>query len=268
MCFCRRPGEPPIVKGHPIWGSAKAFNEHAVNFLQESHRKHGDVFTIRLVNQYLTIINDPHSFEAMSRERAFDFDPIQKQVNWNVFSFVLKNARKMIKDTGRTVRGEYLNKGLQNYVSNLEYSYDALEAPRPLPGAPPSDVWTTDGLRVFTANTMFNAIFNTVFGRSDDSSFNSRMAFRNFDLFHKYFNYFWLGFPKKWFPKAMEALVALCVDDNGSESLLQRDDCSDYIRTAVNFMLEQVRFWVKHARRSVGCVAAQRARTPSPPRGV
>lgn len=236
----RRPGEPPIVKGHLIWGSGKDFNLHAVNFLQKAYKSYGDVFTIRLVNQYLTIINDPHSFEAMSREKGFDFDPIQKQVNWNVFSFVLKDARKMIKDTGRTVRGKFLGKGLGYFSDNLDYAYDELEAPRPLPGDTNHGAWTTDGLRQFTAKTMFNAIFNTVFGRSDDSAFNSRMVFRNFEVFHKYFNYFWLGFPKSWFPKAMEALLELCVEGNDSQSLLQKEDCSDYIRTAINFMMEKV----------------------------
>ena len=46
---------------------------------------------------------DPHSVEALSKERNFDFDPIQKQVNWNVFSFSLVEPKKMIKDSGRTV---------------------------------------------------------------------------------------------------------------------------------------------------------------------
>ena len=238
-CF-RRPGEPPVVKGHPIWGSAKDFGTHAVNFLQKSHKTYGDVFTIRLVNQYLTVINDPHSFEAFSKEKAFDFDPIQKQVNWNVFSFVLKDARKMIKDTGKTVKGKYLGKGLDNFINNLEHAYGELEAPLPLPESTEHGAWTSDGLRVFTAKTMFNAIFNTVFGRSDDSDFNSNMVFRNFEFFHKYFNLFWLGVPKNWFPKAMEALMQLCVDGNGSEALLAKEDCSEYIKTAINYMLAQV----------------------------
>lgn len=229
------------MKGHPIFGSCLEFGEHAVNFLQKSHKTYGDVFTIRLVNQYLTIINDPHSFEAMAKEKAFDFDPIQKQVNWNVFSFILKSPRKMIKDTGKTVRGPYLGKGMNAFAANLEHAFEhQLSIPRPVPGA--TSEWATDGLRNFTAKTMFDAIFNTVFGNSDDSNFNSRMVYRNFECFHKYFNLFWLGVPKKWFPPAMKALVELCCDGNSSNTFLKRDDCSDYIRTAINYMLDQVSF--------------------------
>jgi len=70
------------VKGSLLLGSAAQFSQNAVKFLHAAHRQYGDVFTIRLVNQYLTIVMDPHSYEAVSREKNFDFDPIQKQVTF------------------------------------------------------------------------------------------------------------------------------------------------------------------------------------------
>jgi len=76
----RRAGEPLIVRGNLLLGSAAQFSQNAVKFLHAAHHQYGDVFTIRLVNQYLTIVMDPHSYEAVSREKNFDFDPIQKQV--------------------------------------------------------------------------------------------------------------------------------------------------------------------------------------------
>ena len=146
----------------------------------------------------------------------------------------------MIKDTGKTVKGKYLDKGINYFCANLENAYDKLDVPRPLPGTTQHGEWSTDGLREFTAKTMFNAIFNTVFGRSDDSDFNSKVVFENFELYHRYFNIFWLGFPKSWFPKATNALMKLCVEGNGSKSLLAKEDCSDYIKTAISKMLAQV----------------------------
>ena len=231
VCCYRRPGEPPVVKGHPIWGSAADFNQHAVNFLQHARKTYGSVFTIRLVNQYMTIIMDPHSFEPMSKERNFDFNPIQKQVNWNVFNFVLKEPKKVIKDTGRTVRGANLHRNMSNFIGNLNRAYD---------GVMPNEIsqqnaWQTDGLRFFASRTLFNALFNTIFGRSDDHPFNSRAMYRNFEVFHKYFNYFWLGVPKKWFPPAMKALEGMLVQPSADE-LLQREDLSEYIKTAVSYM--------------------------------
>ncbi|KAK2147528.1 hypothetical protein LSH36_548g01004 [Paralvinella palmiformis] len=223
----RRPGEPVVVKGSLLWGSAGDFSTHAVNFLHKCQKTYGDCFTIRLINQYLTIIMDPHSFEAMSKEKNFDFDPIQKQVNWNVFGFVLKDPRKMIKETGKTVRGPNNNNN-NNHNNNGSISCQS-EARRP---------YGSDGLRAFTSKTLFNAIFNTVFGNSDDHPFNSNMAYKNFDIFHKFFNYFWLGVPKFLFPQAIDALKELLVMPE-SEELLARNDVADYIKMATNYMKEQ-----------------------------
>ena len=228
-CFCcRRPGEPPIVKGSLIFGSAKDFATQAVDFLHKSTAKYGEVFTIRLINQYLTIVTDPHSFEAMSKERNFDFDPIQKQVNWNVFSFVLREPRKMIKDTGRTVRGAYLFKGMQSYTDNLERAFNRQQSVS-------DKEWHTTGLRAFSAQTIFDALFNTIFGNGDHDMFESQRVYKNFETFHKFFNYFWLGMPKSFFTPAMKALGELLCQP-ASEDLLGRPDVSDYIKTAINYM--------------------------------
>lgn len=92
----RRPGEPLIVSGSLLWGSAVEFSTHAVKFLHRACRQYGDVFTIRLVNQHLTIVMDPHSYEIVSKERNFDFDPIQKQV-CNIKSLSLLRALFSVK---------------------------------------------------------------------------------------------------------------------------------------------------------------------------
>lgn len=227
----RRPGEPPIVKGNLLLGSANDFSTQAVDFLHKTTEKYGEIFTIRLINQYLTIIADPHSFEAMSKERNFDFDPIQKQVNWNVFSFVLREPRKMIKDTGRTVRGHFLYKGMQSYLDNLETAFDRQQALG-------ENEWHTMGLRSFSSKTIFDALFNTIFGRGDHDKFESQSVYKNFEVFHKFFNYFWLGMPKSLFTPAMKALGELLCQPL-SEELLARPDVSDYIKTAINYMKQQ-----------------------------
>jgi len=97
--------------------------------------------------------------------------------------------------------------------------------------------WATGGLRAFTASTVFDAIFNTVFGRADGHAFNAPMAYSNFEVYHKYFNYLWLGMPKRWFPAASKALRKLLVMPD-SVDLLQRPDLSTYIRTAIQYMQE------------------------------
>jgi len=51
----------------------------------------------------------------------------------------------------------------------------------------------------------------------------------------RYFNYLWLGFPMKLFPKAVAALKELVQCPNADE-LLARPDLSRYLRRAIEFM--------------------------------
>ena len=231
LCF-RRPGEPPVVAGSLLWGSAADFSRHAVNFLHKCRSVYGDVFTLRLVNQYITIVMDPHSIEALSKERNFDFDPIQKQVNWNVFNFSLVEPKKMIKDTGRTVRGTYMKRGMTSYVDNLNMACDDMHPDN----NNVTEEWAAEGLRDFAAKTIFDALFNSIFGRQQSSAtFSSQKVYENFEVFHEYFNYLWLGVPKKCFPAAMKALGGLLAQPS-ADQLLAADDTCDYIKNAIDYM--------------------------------
>lgn len=230
LFFCRKPGEPEVVKGNWLFGSAIDFNTNAVKFLLKAAKSYGKVFTMRLINQHITIIMDPHSYEAVHKEKNFDFDVIQKQVNWNVFSFVLKDARKMIKDTGKTVRGINLPRVMQHFDDHLNHSYSKVsKTPR---------IYQASGLRQFCSDTIFDALFNTIFGNSEAHHFNSQNTFHNFEVFHKYFNYFWLGFPSFFFPEATAALKDMLIQPTADE-LLSRDDTSEYIKTAVAYMKQK-----------------------------
>ena len=69
------------MRGNLLWGNAADFARDAVSFLHDTQRRYGNVFTLRLINQHVTIVMDPHSYTSLSNERNFDFDAIQKQVN-------------------------------------------------------------------------------------------------------------------------------------------------------------------------------------------
>jgi len=191
------------------------------------------------MNQHITVIMDPQSYEAVSREKNFDFDPIQKQVNKNVFSYFLIEPKKMLMETTKTVKGDMMLEALETYVDNLDMSYKSVSSASQ--GQVKFDEdgkrWESDGLRHLASRTVFDAIFNTIFGRDDDHKFNSALAFENFETFHKYFNYLWLGFPIALFPKAQKAQKEmLCMPD--AEEMLGRCDLSIYLRKAVQFMQE------------------------------
>lgn len=230
FCSSRREGEPAIVPGNVFFGSGIEFGANAVSFLHKCRKSFGEVFTIRLINQHLTIIIDPHGYDAVTKERNFDFDVIQKQVNANVFSFVLKDARTMIKETGKTVRGKYLDRGLANFDKHLE---DAVHNVVQSTGN--ADDWNEIGLISLTSDTMFTAVFETVFGKSDNHPFNPKQVYTSFEEYHRYFNYLWLGLPRVLFPTATKALEHL-VCQPCPEDLLKREDCSDYIKFAIEHM--------------------------------
>ncbi|GAB1602626.1 prostacyclin synthase-like [Argonauta hians] len=326
--YRRRKGEPPLVPGHFLWGNGEQFKSNAIKLLHDSQKQFGDIFTIRFFHQRLTIIADPHSIEAMSRERCFDFEPIQRQVNMNVFSFVLINARKMIKEAGKRVRGSHLVTEMRRYVVHLDDAFNKVirggeeekiddakinnnncnnnlhhddydgtdedlkknnynnnnnrmittttttqdeereEKDKIMSNKTSVNTMTdinnainnnnskdiniinnnnnnnnsksfgqaTDGLRKFVSKTNFTAMFYTIFGRSDDDVFEPQTFYHCFDVFHRYFNYLWLGLPIRLFPKAINVLNILCKQPS-SKKILAREDLSDYIRYSTEFML-------------------------------
>lgn len=227
LIYCRKEGEPIIVPGHFIWGNGKEFAENAVQFMHKMTERFGKIFTVRLLQQHLTIISDPHSYERLSRECNFDFDGIQEQVNGNVFNFKLWDAKKMIAQTSRKVSGKYLFSNMNSFANHLNNAFNAHGG---------HNEWKEDNLRAFGSNTMFRAIFRTIFGTEDSGDvFEPTTVYKNFDVFHKYFNFLWLGLPIQMFPEARKALNILSQMPN-SEDMINRPDVSDYIKSATEFM--------------------------------
>ena len=231
--------EPPVVKAsHWLWGSANDFNTQAVTFLQQCRETYGRVFTIRLVNQYLTIVMDPHSVEALSQERAFSFNVIQQQVNKNVFGFVMRHSEAIIKNTAKTVRGDNLIKGVSTFDKNLKLSLNNI--------CPGSDEWYKIGIRKMSADTVFESLFYSIFGRGENNAsgdikksiWTPSNIYDNFEIFHHYFNYLWLGIPIWLMPKAKQALSQM-VSQPSADTLLSRSDTCDYIKNAITFMQDK-----------------------------
>uniref|UniRef100_A0A8C0PNK5 Prostacyclin synthase n=1 Tax=Canis lupus familiaris TaxID=9615 RepID=A0A8C0PNK5_CANLF len=62
----RRPGEPPLDLGSIPWlGHALEFGKDAASFLTRMKKKHGDIFTVLVGGRYVTVLLDPHSYDAV-----------------------------------------------------------------------------------------------------------------------------------------------------------------------------------------------------------
>ena len=255
---------------------------------------------------------DVHSYESFAKEKNFDFDAIQEQVNMNVFGFKLVEARNMIKQAGQKVNGEYLYSSLENFANNLKRGfkdtvassttderikesqtrimnsknskntmrqrsladladekqfYDRVDA-RHESAADLNDIqallnaqkllekpaawdaglthdfsgeWREENLRDLASKAFFSPLFYTIFGRSqtaNEGNFQPQIFHKNFDQFHNYFNFLWLGLPIKLFRKAGEAAGILAQQPSANE-MTQREGCSEYIKLATEFMLKR-----------------------------
>lgn len=165
-----------------------------------------------------------------SKERNFDFDPIQEQVNGNIFGFQIPESRKMIKFVGKTTRGSAVPKNLFHFSLLLDDSFQRLDAKIS------PDGWNLDSLDHLANETLFQTIFNSIFGADKESpNFNYELFHDNFKVFHKYFSFLWLGLPHCLFPEATQAVGKLFAQPTSSE-FMGSDCTSDYLKAAIEYL--------------------------------
>ena len=68
-----------------------------------------------------------------------------------------------------------------------------------------------------------------------DDIFKADTVYRNFDVFHKYFNFLWLGLPVELFPEACRALETL-IQQPSSAEILSREDVSLFVKYMLQHM--------------------------------
>ncbi|PVD24508.1 hypothetical protein C0Q70_14991 [Pomacea canaliculata] len=247
----RRNNEPPYVAGHFLWGSGVEFSQNVVLFLHKSQKQLGDIFTFRVLNKYITIIMDPHCYEDFNKERNFDFAPMVAKVNRNIFGFTVKDSFGLITYASKTVKGKHLRSSMKIFTRNLQDSLEELmktndtHASNCNVEADGNTIdWSRESLRTMMSKTLFTAIFYTAFGHSADPSgeekvkdFHPQVFDKNFQNFHKVFNYLWIGLPRRLFPKAAESYNIMCQLLNHHE-LLQRNEVSDFVKFSIEYMLQ------------------------------
>lgn len=169
-------------------------------------------------------------FSFYSKEKSFDFEPIQEQVNGNIFGFQVPEPKKMIKVVGKTTRGSAIVKDLHHFSGYLDKAYTALDHETP------SEEWVTESLDHLANRTLFKTIFSSIFGDDKETpNFNYKLYHDNIRVFHKYFSYLWLGLPHCFFPEATEAVSKL-FDQPSSSEFINSEGTSDYLREAIKYL--------------------------------
>uniref|UniRef100_A0A3B3B8T7 Prostacyclin synthase n=1 Tax=Oryzias melastigma TaxID=30732 RepID=A0A3B3B8T7_ORYME len=172
----RQHKEPPLDKGLLPWlGHALEFGKDALKFLTRMKEKHGDIFTVRVAGQYVTILLDPNSFDSVLHDTvSLDFRRIRGQVVQKIFglqvpSNMQTSERKWMEVHFKGVNLIELNSSMNIHLRNLV-----------LNAGKTCGEWQQEGLFSLCYSLLFRAGYLTLFEGSDNAA-AVYQEFRNFD---------------------------------------------------------------------------------------
>ncbi|XP_010341550.2 prostacyclin synthase [Saimiri boliviensis] len=183
----RRPGEPPLDLGSIPWlGYALDFGKDAAGFLTRMKEKHGDIFTILVGGRYVTILLDPHSYDAVVWEprTRFDFHAYAVFLMERIFDVQLPHYSP--SDEKARMKPTLLHRELQALTEAMYANLctvlldDATEA---------GSGWHEMGLFDFSYNFLLRAGYLTLYGiealpRTHQSRAEDRI--HSADVFHTF----------------------------------------------------------------------------------
>ncbi|XP_061639633.1 prostacyclin synthase [Phyllopteryx taeniolatus] len=172
----RRENEPPLDKGVIPWlGHALAFQKDVAKFLCRMKEKHGDVFTVCAAGNYVTVLLDPQSFDAVLNDNVhLDFSRSRQQLIKRVFGLQLPGVepaaeRTFMETHFRGVCLSEINRSMSAHIQEILL--------RHLSGQ--SD-WRQEGLFSLCYSLLFRAGYLTLFESTEDVAAIYR-EFRKFD---------------------------------------------------------------------------------------
>ncbi|XP_003793722.1 cholesterol 7-alpha-monooxygenase [Otolemur garnettii] len=230
----RRKGEPPLENGWiPYLGCALRFGANPLEFLRTNQRKHGHVFTCRLMGKYVHFITNPLSYhKVLCHGKYFDWKKFHFTTSAKAFGHRSidpsdGHTSENINDTFvRTLQGDALNSLTEAMMENLQ-----LIMRPPAPSESQLAAWVTEGMYSFCYRVMFEAGYLTLFGRDltrQDSRAHMLNNLDNFKQFDKVFPALVAGLPIHLFQMAHRAREELATSLK-HEKLRERDRVSELV---------------------------------------
>ncbi|XP_078804055.1 prostacyclin synthase isoform X2 [Oryzias latipes] len=180
LCFNRKrqQKEPPLDKGFLPWlGHALEFGKNAAKFLTRMKEKHGDIFTVRVAGNYVTVLLDPHAFDGVLHDTvSLDVSRIRGLSIQKIFGLQMPNnmhtsERKWMEEQFKGVNlielNSSMNINLRNFLLNDGKICSASE-------------WKQEGLFSLCYSLLFRAGYLTLFEGSNNAAAVYK-EFRNFD---------------------------------------------------------------------------------------
>ncbi|XP_044100415.1 cytochrome P450 7A1 [Neovison vison] len=232
----RQMGEPPLENGLiPYLGCALKFGANPLEFLRANQRKHGHVFTCRLMGNYVHFITNPLSYQKVLCHgkyldwKKFHFSTSAKAFGHRSIDPSDGNTTDNINKTFiKTLQGDGLNSLTEAMMENLQ-----LVMRRPLVSKSKMSAWVTEGMYSFCYQVMFEAGYLTLFGKDltgQDAQkgliLNNLDHFKEFD---KIFPALVAGLPIHVFKTAHHAREKLA-EGLRHENLGKRDRISELVR--------------------------------------
>ncbi|XP_006877024.1 PREDICTED: cholesterol 7-alpha-monooxygenase-like [Chrysochloris asiatica] len=231
----RQIGEPPLENGLiPYVGCALQFGANPLEFLRKNQRKHGHVFTCKLMGKYVHFITNPLSFhKVLCHGKYFDWTKFHFTTSSKVFGHRSidpsdgHTAENINQTFIKTLQGDALNALDKTMMENLQ-----LVMRPPILSKSKTAAWMTEGMYSFCYRVMFEAGYLTLFGkdltREDSQRALMLSNLDNFKQFDKIFPALVAGLPIHVFKAAHHAREKLA-EDFKHENLRKRDHVSDLV---------------------------------------
>ncbi|XP_036884480.1 cytochrome P450 7A1 [Sturnira hondurensis] len=242
MCCClwlilgmrrRKTGEPPLENGLiPYLGCALQFGANPLEFLRANQRKHGPVFTCKLMGNYVHFITNPLSYhKVLCHGKYFDWKKFHFTTSAKVFGHSSidpsdgNTTENISKAFVKNLQGVALDSLTEAMMTNLQHVLRPPVTPESKKSA-----WVTEGMYAFCYRVMFEAGYLTLFGRDlteQDALILKKLD--NFKQFDKIFPALVAGLPIHAFKTAHQAREKLA-EGLSNESLGKRDHMSELVR--------------------------------------
>ncbi|XP_004679917.1 PREDICTED: cholesterol 7-alpha-monooxygenase [Condylura cristata] len=186
----REMGEPPLENGLiPYLGCALQFGTNPLEFLRANQKKHGYVFTCKLMGNYVHFITNPLSYQkVLCHGKYFDWKKFHFTASAKAFGHRSidpndGNTTENINKTFiKTLQGDSLNSLTETMMENLQLVMKFLFVPQAKMSA-----WVTEGMYSFCYRVMFEAGYLTLFGRElRGQDAQKRLIVNNLDNFKEF----------------------------------------------------------------------------------
>ncbi|XP_020671410.2 7-alpha-hydroxycholest-4-en-3-one 12-alpha-hydroxylase-like [Pogona vitticeps] len=237
----RRPKEPPLDKGWIPWlGHGLSFRKNPVEFLEGMRKKHGDIFTVLVGGNYINMVADASTYEAIIKESKdkLDFGTFALVIVSNTFDFhpgeihhkIVQNvSKKYLNGKNLAALNQIMMQKLQTVMLHGRGSRDGPKS------------WQQDGVFHFSYKTIFQAAVLSLFGtdpgekaESKDGDIERKLKkcgelFVEFQKFDHFFPQLALGMLDAQSKKEVDRLRNILWDFLSVEKMYQRDDINPWI---------------------------------------